>query len=297
MPSAAARRAHRLNILRCPAMPSERPPTIDPAAAALAAHRARASPWLHEEVGRRMEERLQWIRARPRPGPTGSRCAAGCRRMPWSRGAIRRRRCTWWEPEPARAAARSAWARPGGSGWPGAGVEFGPVPAGGVQMLWSKMQLHMSADPLSLMKQWHEAPAVDGFLMFSCLGPDTLRSCAQPTGSADGPRSTSSPTCTTGATEANAVRGARDGHGANHSAASIRPNARSRSCASWAPTCIRALPRAALLRLARALHRMDAHLARRRREAHTYLRDHLQHKAQAEAARKQRRGDLVGSDR
>ena len=25
------------------------------------------------------------------------------------------------------------------------------------------------------MKQWHQALAVDGFLMFSCLGPDTLR--------------------------------------------------------------------------------------------------------------------------
>jgi len=25
------------------------------------------------------------------------------------------------------------------------------------------------------MKQWHEALAVDGFLMFSCLGPDTLK--------------------------------------------------------------------------------------------------------------------------
>jgi malonyl-CoA O-methyltransferase len=54
-------------------------------------------------------------------------------------------------------------------------VEIGPVPPGGVQMLWSNMQLHMSADPQALMKQWHAALAVDGFLMFSCLGPDTLK--------------------------------------------------------------------------------------------------------------------------
>jgi malonyl-CoA O-methyltransferase len=42
-------------------------------------------------------------------------------------------------------------------------------------MLWANMQLHMAADPQALMRQWHEALAVDGFLMFSCLGPDTLR--------------------------------------------------------------------------------------------------------------------------
>ena len=57
----------------------------------------------------------------------------------------------------------------------GGKVDFGPVPPGGVQMLWSNMRLHTSADPQALMKQWHEALAVDGFLMFSCLGPDTLR--------------------------------------------------------------------------------------------------------------------------
>jgi malonyl-CoA O-methyltransferase len=37
------------------------------------------------------------------------------------------------------------------------------------------MELHMVADPQALMRQWHEALAIDGFLMFSCLGPDTLK--------------------------------------------------------------------------------------------------------------------------
>jgi len=44
-----------------------------------------------------------------------------------------------------------------------------------VQMLWANMALHMAADPQALIAQWHRALAVDGFLMFSCLGPDTLR--------------------------------------------------------------------------------------------------------------------------
>ena len=42
-------------------------------------------------------------------------------------------------------------------------------------MLWANMCLHMAAQPQELIAQWHRALAVDGFLMFSCLGPDTLR--------------------------------------------------------------------------------------------------------------------------
>ena len=42
-------------------------------------------------------------------------------------------------------------------------------------MLWANMALHMAAQPSELMARWHETLAVDGFLMFSCLGPDTLR--------------------------------------------------------------------------------------------------------------------------
>jgi malonyl-CoA O-methyltransferase len=42
-------------------------------------------------------------------------------------------------------------------------------------MLWANMALHMSADPQALIARWHRALAVDGFVMFSALGPDTLR--------------------------------------------------------------------------------------------------------------------------
>lgn len=43
------------------------------------------------------------------------------------------------------------------------------------ELLWANMALHMAADPQALIQDWHKALAVDGFLMFSCLGPDTLR--------------------------------------------------------------------------------------------------------------------------
>jgi malonyl-CoA O-methyltransferase len=42
-------------------------------------------------------------------------------------------------------------------------------------MVWANMLLHHVADPQALMAEWHRALAVDGFLMFSCFGPDTLR--------------------------------------------------------------------------------------------------------------------------
>jgi len=59
--------------------------------------------------------------------------------------------------------------------WTGAAPRFGVPPEASVQMVWSNMGLHMAADPQALMAQWHRALAVDGYLMFSCLGPDTLR--------------------------------------------------------------------------------------------------------------------------
>jgi malonyl-CoA O-methyltransferase len=46
-------------------------------------------------------------------------------------------------------------------------------------MFWANMQLHNSADPQALLQTWHRTLAVDGFLMFSCFGPDTLRELRQ----------------------------------------------------------------------------------------------------------------------
>ena len=46
---------------------------------------------------------------------------------------------------------------------------------GSMDMLWANMALHMAADPQALLARWRELLAVDGFVMFSALGPDTLR--------------------------------------------------------------------------------------------------------------------------
>ena len=161
------------------AMPSsERPPTIAPAAAARWERAAPAAPpWLHEEVGRRMAERLQWIKRAPQAWADWEPVRGGLEAHALVAQHYPQARAYVVEPLPRRAAVarerlgKPWWRRIGGSG----AVEIGPVPAGGVQMLWSNMGLHTAADPQALMRQWHEALAVDGFLMFSCLGPDTLK--------------------------------------------------------------------------------------------------------------------------
>jgi malonyl-CoA O-methyltransferase len=124
-----------------------------------------------------MEERLQWIKRTPQAWADWDPVRGGlevhrqlAQRYPQARAFI-------VEPDAKRAAvAREQLAKPWWRRLAGAGaLEIGPVPAAGVEMLWSNMQLHMAADPQALMRQWHDALAVDGFLMFSCLGPDTLR--------------------------------------------------------------------------------------------------------------------------
>jgi malonyl-CoA O-methyltransferase len=158
-------------------MASERPPTIAPAAALRWQRVApAASPWLHEEVGRRMEERLQWIKRAPQAWADWEPVRGGLEAHALVAQRYPQARVQVVEPVPARAAvARERFARPWWKRLGGSSVELGAVPAGSVEMLWSNMLLHMSADPQALMQQWHAALAVDGFLMFSCLGPDTLQ--------------------------------------------------------------------------------------------------------------------------
>ncbi|HSV50861.1 MAG TPA: biotin synthase [Burkholderiaceae bacterium] len=160
-------------------MPQEHPPTIDPPAAARWERCAPAvSPWLHEEVARRMEERLQWIKLRPAAWAHWGAVRGGVQahallanrypgaasfvveaRADLAKQAVEALAKPWWSPQR----------------WRSAPTRFEEPPAQGVQMLWANMALHMAADPLALIARWHEALAVGGFLMFSCLGPDTAQ--------------------------------------------------------------------------------------------------------------------------
>ncbi|KAF1048515.1 biotin synthase [Xylophilus sp.] len=157
-----------------------RPPTIDTAAAERWQRQpaAAASPWLHEEVARRMQERLPWITRKPDAWADWGPVRGGLAGHALVAGQFPQARCYVVEQGAGRiAAARRALERPWWSParWSGPAAAFAAPPDGGVQMLWSNMALHMEADPEALIARWHRAVAVDGYLMFSCLGPDTVR--------------------------------------------------------------------------------------------------------------------------
>lgn len=49
-----------------------------------------------------------------------------------------------------------------------------PFAAAAANLVWSNMALHWAADPLAALREFHRVLAVEGLLMFSTLGPDTL---------------------------------------------------------------------------------------------------------------------------
>ncbi|MEJ7686868.1 MAG: biotin synthase [Variovorax sp.] len=158
----------------------QRPPTIDGKAASRWRRLAPAagSPWLHEEIGRRMEDRLQWIKARPRGWADWAPLRGGLE----AHALVARRygdaRSFVIEPEASVVpATQKALASPWWSTrrWLSARPSFDAPGDDGVDLLWANMALHMAADPQALIARWHRLVATDGFLMFSCFGPDTVR--------------------------------------------------------------------------------------------------------------------------
>ena len=135
-------------------------------------------PWLHGEVARRMAERLPIVKLQPRcvidwgsfigasrevlqvayPQADYVAVEADARRCADTAATLTR---PWWSPQ--------RWAGP-------TTLAMTPpqVPAGQGQLLWANMVLHGMADPQQALQQWQAAVAVDGFLMFSTLGPGTL---------------------------------------------------------------------------------------------------------------------------
>lgn len=150
------------------------PPTIDPVAAARWARLPRdATPWLHEHVGAQMEQRLQWLRRAPRTWIDWDPRRGG----PQAHAAVARRYpdavcfdATALEGDGVVAAPGGWWSRLRAKV-----AEVQRPPAQGVDLVWANMLLHHSASPQALIRRWFAAVAVDGFLMFSCLGPDSLR--------------------------------------------------------------------------------------------------------------------------
>jgi len=137
--------------------------------------RATKAPWLHAEVARRMAERLPVIRQQPETvidwwSHAGASQALLVEAYPNARqlrveatstlSPGRVSHAPWWS---AR-----RWRRQEPP------VDEASLPASAGELLWANMMLHTVPDPESLLQRWRRALAVDGFLMFSTLGPDTL---------------------------------------------------------------------------------------------------------------------------
>ena len=133
------------------------------------------SPWLHEEVARRMEERLQWIVKEPRHWLHWQALRGGLQGHQLLRRRYPKALCYLLQEPPATALTlRQVLAQPW---WSPARWKNPPrlhAPPEPVDLVWANMALHMAADPQALINRWYELLQTDGFLMFSCLGPDTL---------------------------------------------------------------------------------------------------------------------------
>jgi malonyl-CoA O-methyltransferase len=155
---------------------------LDPSAVTAALRRlgrADSPPWLHGEVARRMTERLAIVKLQPQQVVDWwSHLGAGHDLLVAAYPNARHRLV---EPDAqlvARsiAAVRRPWWSPGRLRGTVAEVQAESVPlAPGAQLVWANMVLHAVADPPALFARWHAALDVDGFVMFSCLGPGTLR--------------------------------------------------------------------------------------------------------------------------
>ena len=157
------------------------PPTIDPIAAQRWQQAAPpVAPWLHEEVGRRMQERLQWMAAPPAVWCHWHALRGGVQTHDLIAQRYPQAQCyVVEETAAAQQAAQARWASPWWQPWRAGKLQVAMPPELGANMLWANMLLHTQANPLALLRRWHAAVAVDGFVMFSCLGPQTVQTLHQ----------------------------------------------------------------------------------------------------------------------
>lgn len=123
-----------------------------------------------------MHQRLEWIRMRPRVWADWAPLSGGLQAHSAVAQTYPDATCWVIEPTPqrrmaAQKALQSPWWSP--ARWRASAPRIGSPPPGAANMVWANMVLHMAADPQDLLGQWHRMLSPDGFLMFSCLGPDT----------------------------------------------------------------------------------------------------------------------------
>lgn len=161
-------------------MTEEQPvPGMDPVASARWWQRARTqSPWLHDTIAQRMVERIDCFRVPPSAwlhiepllsGLAGHRLLR--ERLPMARVSVLADNMT----EALRATQEplTRWYLP----WTW-GRRFTPLAAqdqNPVDLVWANMLLHLTPRPQAHMRRWLQHLQPQGFVLFTCLGPDSLR--------------------------------------------------------------------------------------------------------------------------
>ncbi len=162
----------------------EAPFTIDRALARRrferAAPRYAEAAHLEAEIGRRMLERLDYVRLAPRrildagcgPGREARALARRYRRaqvlaLDFSLAMLTRARrgAPWPRRIVSGAAPRPVCAQ----------LDALPLREASIDLVWSNMALHWIGEPLGAFREFRRVLAVGGLLVFSTLGPDTLK--------------------------------------------------------------------------------------------------------------------------
>lgn len=128
-----------------------------------------------------MEDRLQWIRLQPKQWVDWAPVNGGLQTHAAVRARYPKANCLALETSELRLQkVKVALTNPWWKVWQRQAVSVLSLEKGSpkqefADLVWANMALHTAVAPQALLRTWHSLLATDGFLMFSSLGPDTLR--------------------------------------------------------------------------------------------------------------------------
>lgn len=156
------------------------PPTIDEIAAQRSQNRVPThSPWLHEEVSQRMAQRIEWLRTPPKRWVSWHPLMSGIKGHQSLHQQLASSEVFVVSPTRAQQQVRDAllphtWWHSLKRYVSPATTHFDYPQEKSVDMVWANMLLHTDAQPMRTLQTWRQLLRPDGWLMLSCLGPDSL---------------------------------------------------------------------------------------------------------------------------
>ena len=153
-------------------------PPLDAIAAEVVARKssARGNFWLQDEVAARMAQRLPLIKQAPGRWLDWQPMTGGLAAGALVQAAYPQSSCRVYQPQlPDLHWAQQAQKFPWWRRWRQRTVSYTSQTEAQADMVWCNMLLHQHANPLALMKSWSQSLHTRGFVMFSCLGPDSLQ--------------------------------------------------------------------------------------------------------------------------